>query len=213
MGIMTRAQMQAEVAGSLNRSDLNTLIDRWLYRAVLDLSTYRKFFENETSTTMTQASGAATATWPADILSPVRLEWSDGSVYYNCAVKDLIYVRELYHSGATGRPDYVARFGALGAYFDRVADQTYAWTVYYKFRPADFADDAALSPLNGEWDQALILWAGAEGFRKLRQWDLMATYKKDYYSYVRGRLGDVEEIEEAYNESFAGDIDDDPFSY
>jgi hypothetical protein len=214
MGVMTRLEMQTEVLDRLNRTttDMASMVDTWLYRAVLDLCSYKKFFDNEKSATMTQSAGAATATWPTDLWNPQRLEWSDGSVMFNCRVKDLVYVRELYHSGSTGRPDFVARHGAT-AYFDRIADQDYAWTVYYLYEPADFANDAATSIIGAEWDEALILWAVAEGYGRLRQWDLYEFHKKLYYSYVAGRLGDVDAMEENYNESLAGDIDDDPFTF
>ena len=211
MGIMTATAMTAEVTRRINRTDLNSSIATWLYRAALDLSTYRKFFGNEKTDTMVQAVDTAIANWPSDMLVPIRLEWSDGSVYYNCAVKDLVYVRELYHAGSTGRPDYVARHGGV-AYFDRVADQAYTWTVYYKFRIVAFTTTQT-SPLGGEWDEALIRHATYNAFATLRQWQLADYHLKSYYSYVQGRLGDVEETEGAWNESFAGDIDNDPYTF
>jgi hypothetical protein len=70
-----------------------------------------------------------------------------------------------------------------------------------------------VSPLAAEWDQALIIWATSEGFSKLRQWDIAKEMKNYYYSYVKGRLGDVEESESAWNESFAGNIDYDPYTF
>ena len=214
MGDMTRLEMQTEVLARINRSssDMGSLVNAWLYRGLLDLCTYRKFFENEKTDTMTQSSAANTATWPTDLYWPMRLEYSDGNSLHICTVKDLIYVRELYSVNSTGRPDYVARFGA-SAYFDRTADQDYAWTVYYKFRPADFSGDSSTTDLGSEWDEALILWAVSAGFSRLRQFDVAQAVKNNYYSYVRGRLGSVEQIEEAWNESFAGDVDDDPFSF
>ena len=212
MGVMTRLEMQTEVKKRINRSDFDTEINVWLYRALLDLTTYRKFFENEETTTMTQAAAATTATWPTDLLVPIRLEIVDGSNIYNCRVKGIIYVREYYQPDATGRPDFVARFNGE-AYFDRKADQEYIWTVYYKARPADFASDSAVSALGGEWDEALIRHATYNGFSTLREWELATFHLKNYYAYVQGRLGDVEEIGGAWNESLAGDIDYDPYTF
>ena len=211
MGIMTEAAMNAEVERRINRTDLTTSITTWLYRAALDLSTYRKFFENEKIDTIVQAVGTNSKAWPLDLLVPLRLEWSDGSVFHNCAVKDLVYIRELYHAGSTGRPDYVARHGLI-AYFDRDADQEYTWTVYFKYRIAGFSA-AQYSPFGGEWDEALIRHATYNAFATLRQWQLADYHLKSYYAYVQGRLGDVEETEGAWNESFAGDIDNDPFTF
>ena len=67
--------------------------------------------------------------------------------------------------------------------------------------------------MGGEWDQALIIWAVSEGFARLRQRELAREIRQEYFSYVKGRLGDMEETEGAWNESFAGDIDNDPHTF
>jgi hypothetical protein len=211
MGIMTRDEMRDEVKKRINRSDFDSNIEDWLYRAILDLATYRKFYENEETDVVTQASGDNIATWPTDLLVPIRMEYVDGDNVHNCRVKGIIYIRE-YYSSSAGRPEFVARFGDT-AYFDRDADQEYAWTLYYKGRPINFADGDATSSLNGEWDEALIRHASHSAFSALREWELATYYLKSYYAYVKGRLGDVEETEGAWNESLVGNIDYDPYTF
>jgi hypothetical protein len=139
------------------------------------------------------------------------MEYVEGDNVHNCRVKGIIYIRE-YYSSAASRPEFVARFGET-AYFDRDADQEYGWTLYYKSRPADFATDSAVSELNGEWDEALIRHACHSGFSALREWELATYYLKSYYAYVKGRLGDIEETEGAWNESLVGNIDYDPYTF
>ena len=197
------------VQGGVDTTDLAV----WAYRAVLDLASFKDFYENMKSDTMTQAAAASTATWPTDLLVPIRLEYNDGSSLYVCQVKDIVYVRENFSPGDTGRPNFVARVGPT-AYFDRTADQAYGWTLWYKYRPDDFANGSAVSPYGAEWDEAIVAWMKAMSYARIREWELSDFWKKNYYAYVKGRLGNVERAEgESMNESFAGDIDSDPFSF
>jgi len=212
MGVMTRLQMQNEVADNTGRSDLNSDIVIWLNRAILDLGTYHKFYENRKNAAVSLASGASTATCPTDLIKPVRLEYDDGATIQIIRFKDLIYVRENYSPTATGLPDLFAREGS-SFLFDRIADATYSLKLYYRFRPVSLVADATVSTYGGEWDEALILWATSAAFRRLREWQLAEHYKKMYYSYVQGRLGDVTLSEEAYNETFAGDSTEDPYGF
>jgi len=209
MGLMTRDAMRDEIAGTLNRTDLNTLIEGWLDRTLFDLCTYYRFFETETTGTLTLPSGDSTVAVPTDLLTPIRLEYEDEIV----TVKDLIYVREYLANSSSGFPDYVARFGA-NFYFDREADQAYAFTLFYKNRTDAFASGSAVSPIGAEWDEALIVNATAMGYRKLRQHELYDFYRKQYYSYVKGRLPEKSLMEEQWNETFAGDEDEaDAYSF
>lgn len=105
-----------------------------------------------------------------------------------------------------------ARVGAKG-YFDRKADAAKTLSLYYKFRPADFSGDSATSPFGGEWDEALVLWATSRSFSRMREWELAESHLKQYYSYVKGRIGSFDESEEAYNESIMGDPDIAPFTF
>jgi len=212
MGIMTRLEMKNEVLTNTNRSDLGTDVDVWLYRAVLDLGTYHKFYENRKNDTLTLANASSTATVPTDMVKPVRLEYDDSSTISVVRFKDLVYVRENYSPSVTGLPDYFAREGST-FHFDRTSDQEYAMDLYYRFRPADYASDSTTSPYGGEWDEALILWATSQAFKRLREWQLAEHWMKMYYSYVKGRLGDVTLSEESYNETFAGDSTQDPYGF
>jgi hypothetical protein len=211
MGVMTRQQMATEVEERVNRSDIPNQIDTWLYRAVLDLSTYRQFYENRKLATLSWTTNDTVAA-PSDFYAPIRLEYDNGSSIDVIAYKDIIFVRNRYSSTATGIAEYYARVGD-DIYFDRDADQTYSLSCYYKYRPADFTGDSDTSPYGGEWDEAIILWAVATAFARLREWELSDFHKKQYYAYVKGRLGAVEEAEEAYNESFTGDPNVAPFTF
>jgi hypothetical protein len=204
--------MEAEVSKVIGRSDLAAEIDVWLYRAMLDLGTYRKFQENRKKATLTLAAAANTANIHTDFVAPIRLEYNDGSTLDIVQFKDLIYVRDNFSVGVTGFPNYYARHGGV-FYFDRTADQEYAMDHYYKFRPEDYDDDTDTSDFGEEWDQALLLWAESEAFRRMREWEASQESKMNYYSYVKGRLGDLEKEEEAWNESLVGDIDADPYSF
>lgn len=212
MGVRTRVQMVAEVAADIGRSDLSTSLAVWAYQAVLDLATYRKFPDNEKKATLSLASGATTATVPTDFNQPLRIEYDDGSSIKVITFKDLIFVRNNYAYDTPGFPDYFGRTGAL-FYFDRTADQAYSLDLFYRYIPADFSGDSSTSPFGPQWDHAIILWMTSRAYLRLREFQLAEMYKQHYYSYVKGRLGSLELSEEAYNETFAGDIEEDPYGF
>ena len=211
MGVMTRLEMQNEIADNVGRSDLGTEIAIWLYRAVLDLGTYHKFYENRKNATVSLTTGNSSATAPTDLIKPVRMEYDDSSTISVLRFKDLIYVRENF-SHTPGLPDFFGREGG-NFLFNKEADDDYSLTLYYRFRPTDFTGDASTSPYGGEWDEALLLWATSRAFKRIREPQMADYYLKQYYSYVKGRLGDMTLSEEAYNETLAGDSTEDPYGF
>ena len=47
----------------------------------------------------------------------------------------------------------------------------------------------------------------------MRNWEVADYMKKGYYAYAKGRLGNLDKEAENWNESFAGDVDIDAFTF
>lgn len=207
MGLKTRTEMRDEVISMLGGvTNLDTYIDDKLFTSLQDLCTYYRFYELEKNTTITLLTGDCTVAVPTDMLSPQNIEWLDTSTRWPLYIKDFTYVRNMYMPGISSRPTYISRHGNL-FYVDRDADQDYSFTLFYKYRPVDFASGTAVTPIGEEWDWALILNTTAIGWLRLRNVELYKELRQEYVSYVRGRMPEKDEMAERWNEAIVEDWD------
>lgn len=131
----TLAQMRSRIADDLNRSDLNTQIDKAINRAIEHYEKQRFWF-NEGTWTFTTTTNTETKTFSSasttDVLETDKVTLTrNSSDIYPLEKKSLSWIRDVNTSGtsSTGNPTAYAIFDDTW-YFYPVPNTTYTVTVY-----------------------------------------------------------------------------------
>lgn len=128
----TLSDLRSRIADDLNRSDLNTQIDKAINRAITHYRK-RKFWFNETTGTFLTVAGQqsyTTSVIPSDILHIHRLEYSDGNTSYEVIRASIDYIRNLTSTSGASLPTWYAWYGGK-IYFALIPSAVGTVTIYY----------------------------------------------------------------------------------